>query len=159
LRTLGANTADGAAKEDLLDAKAFRFHPNNEQGPTGVAVCPINLAAIFDSETGESFALGALSIPLNRKNECMSAEQFTKEPIGLGRDIAIVGLFRSRYGTNRKSPNCPCRNIAASISLRDQQDRQPLSKQPPTPALGPSPTRNRSKTWAENSAYGWRNLA
>lgn len=36
------NLIDGTTEEFRVPADAFRFHPNNEQEPTDVAVCPIS---------------------------------------------------------------------------------------------------------------------
>ena len=113
---LRVNVLGGKTTELLIpDAgNVFRFHPNNENEPTDVAVCPFTLTH-HDEETGETIKIDmtALALDGNPKNGFLPSEEFAKNSIVLGAEIAIVGLFRSHYGTNRNIPIVRVGNIAA----------------------------------------------
>ena len=98
----------------LDDPRAFRFHPNNEQTPTDVAVCPFSPDGLVDNETGETFNADSVSLVLEKSERgFLPSEEFTSQTIGLGAEIATVGLFRSHYGSNRNIPIVRVGNISA----------------------------------------------
>jgi hypothetical protein len=110
---LRINTKDGKAIEAKCDPRAFRFHPNNEHDPTDVAVAPFN-PSLVDDESGERFEADVGSMILNGLEEgFLPTEEFARQSIGLGAEIAIVGLFRSHFGKNRNVPIVRVGNISA----------------------------------------------
>jgi len=98
----------------LDDPNRFRFHPNREQEPTDVAVSPFDARAFQDEQTGEN--LIADTVPLvfeGGEHGFLPTDEFARQTIGLGAQIAIVGLFRSHYGKNRNVPIVRVGNISA----------------------------------------------
>jgi hypothetical protein len=94
-------------------AKAFHFHPNNAYEATDVAVCPFT-PSVVDENTGETVNLDVMQIPVNGpENSFMPNEEFAKRVIGLGAEVAIIGLFRSHYGGHKNIPVVRVGNIAA----------------------------------------------
>lgn len=113
---LRANVKGGTTTEvHLKDVSAFRFHPNNESDPTDVAVCPFS--TIFkDEETDQIIRLDTVSLVLNDDDHGFLPRPDFMETVGLGSEIAIVGLFRSHYGANRNVPIVRVGNISAMLS-------------------------------------------
>jgi hypothetical protein len=112
---LRMNLKNGEGAEVRFDPSAFRFHPNNEKDPTDVAVSPFDPNGLENNETGEKFSIDSVALILNGSggDGFLPSEEFTKEAIGLGSEIAIVGLFRSHYGKNKNVPIVRVGNIAA----------------------------------------------
>jgi hypothetical protein len=108
---LRANLISGKADDILLDDRAFRFHPNNGCDATDVAILPFNMK-FNDDKTGELIELDIVSLVLEGKRGFLPSDEFTRDSIGLGTEIAIVGLFRSHYGTNRNIPIVRVGNIS-----------------------------------------------
>ena len=105
----------GAVVLPISDAsQKFKFHPNNENEPTDVAVCPF-AQSYKDEETGETihFEMRALGLGGSIPNNYLPNDDFAKNVIGLGAEIGIIGLFRSHFGTNRNVPIVRVGNIAA----------------------------------------------
>jgi hypothetical protein len=112
---LRANLKNGQAREiPIGDPADFRFHPNNENDPTDVAVSPFN-PVVADEATGEIVELDVVSLALHGKQGFLPTEEFTKRSIMLGAEIAIIGLFRSHYGKNRNVPIVRAGNISALL--------------------------------------------
>jgi len=100
---LRVNLINGKAEEILLnDPGAFRFHPDNWRDATDVAILPFT-TKFNDEKTGEFIELDIVSLMLGGESGFLPSDEFTRESIGLGTEIAIVGLFRSHYGTNEIS--------------------------------------------------------
>jgi hypothetical protein len=109
---LRANLISGKAEDILLgDPGSFRFHPNNGCDATDVAVRPFS-PKFNDDDTGELIELDYASLSLKGERSFLPSDEFTRESIGLGTEIAIVGLFRSHYGTNRNIPIVRVGNIS-----------------------------------------------
>jgi hypothetical protein len=105
----------GAMTFAIPDAgKVFRFHPNNENEATDVAICPC-APQFQDEETGETvhIAMRALRLDADAEDGFLPRGDFAEKRIGLGAEIAIIGLFRSHYGTNQNIPIVRVGNIAA----------------------------------------------
>jgi hypothetical protein len=112
---LRVNLKSGSVKDLAIDATAFRFHPNNEIDPTDVAVCPFSRT--LEDETGELIEIDAAPIALvEGPNGFIPTKEFSETFIGLGSEVAIVGLFRSHYGRNKNIPIVRVGNIAAMPS-------------------------------------------
>jgi hypothetical protein len=111
---LRVNLKNGDGGEVRLnDPIAFRFHPN-EQERTDVAVCPFTPNAFEDDETGESLTADTVSLVLEETERgFLPTEEFSRQSMGLGAQIAIVGLFRSHYGKNRNVLIVRVGNISA----------------------------------------------
>lgn len=109
---LRVNLKNGDGAEVRLDdPRAFRFHPN-EENPSDVAVCPFDPNGFEDEETGEKLAVDSVALVLEESERGFSpTAEFTSESIGLGSEIATVGLFRSHYGRNRNVPIVRVGNI------------------------------------------------
>jgi hypothetical protein len=98
--------------EAPIAADSFRFHPENEQEPTDVAVCPFS--DVFDDHEGRfNLAVRAMSLDVDDEVGFSPTDEFWKENIGLGAEIGIIGLFRSHYGTNQNIPVVRVGNISA----------------------------------------------
>ena len=109
---LRVNLTNGKGKEFRLDTDAFRYYPN-ERMPSDVAVCPFS-PTLQDDETGETFTTDIVSLALDESERgFLPTAEFARESMGLGAQIAIVGLFRSHYGENRNIPVVRVGNIAA----------------------------------------------
>ncbi|MGH6788370.1 MAG: hypothetical protein ACRECC_01660, partial [Pseudolabrys sp.] len=111
---LRVNLVGGNAKEFPMDGALFTFHPNSELEPTDVAVTPIN-TVLADEETGETLRIDVAPLLLHVPSTFIPTEQFAKESIVLGGEIAIIGLFRSHYGANRIVPIVRVGNISALL--------------------------------------------
>jgi hypothetical protein len=114
---LRMNLTNGDGAEVRLDdPRAFRFHPNNEKEPTDVAVCPFDPNGFEDEKTGEKIAVDSVALILEEGvRGFLPTAEFAKESIGLGSEIAIVGLFRSHYGKSRNIPIVRVGNISATL--------------------------------------------
>jgi hypothetical protein len=97
-----------------IDSESFCFHPNAENDPTDVAICPLG-PRYQDTETGEIYhlAIRALLLDEGVQGSALPSDYFKKAMIGLGSEIAIIGLFRSHYGKNHNVPIVRVGNIAA----------------------------------------------
>ncbi len=82
---------------------------SDEAAGQDVAACPFNAAA-FQNEGLEP---DIVSLRLNGKGSVIPTEEWSESKIGLGSDVAIVGLFRSHYGRERNVPIIRVGNIAA----------------------------------------------
>ena len=102
---LRVNQKDGTAEEVEIPDDAWWFYPD-DLNRTDVAVCQIN----FNTDKEDVYSIG-----LNGMNEAMAAtkEVITRHRIGVGEEVAIVGLFRSHYGQERNVPVVRIGNIAA----------------------------------------------
>src|SRR6266508_3127203 len=111
---LRVNLKNGDGGEVRLDGPgAFRFHPN-ENERTDVAVCPFSPNALGNDATGETLSADTVSLVLDESERgFLPTEEFAKQSMGLGGQIAIVGLFRSHYGKNRNIPIVRVGNISA----------------------------------------------
>ena len=112
---LRVNLKNGDGAEVRLDdPTSFRFHPNNEKEPTDVAVSPFDPNGFEDHETGERLSIDSVALILEESEQgFLPTAGFTKESMGLGSEIAIVGLFRSHYGKNLNIPIVRVGNISA----------------------------------------------
>ena len=108
---LRVNLSNGGVHIGKLDADEFRYHPNSEQEPTDVAVCPIVLGLI-NEKTGEAVQMEVQSLALNGIGSLLPDDLFRKQYMGRGGEIAIVGLFRSHFGQNRNIPIVRIGNIS-----------------------------------------------
>lgn len=104
------NRVDGDSSEFELDHSAFFFHPEAERSPTDVAVSPINILHI--NAAGPSNA-DVLAIPLNGPSDFVATPEWMDRYVGLGTEIAVVGLFRSHYGQTKNIPVVRVGNISA----------------------------------------------
>jgi hypothetical protein len=104
----------GAVEIPIPDASTiFKFHPDNENEATDVAVCPFSDRST-DEQTGEIIHAAIRSFRLDKEAQgFIPNEQFEKATIGLGAEVAIIGLFRSHYGTNQNVPVVRVGNISA----------------------------------------------
>lgn len=110
---LRANLKSGAAAEFHIESTSFRFHPDNEKESTDVAVCPFN-RTFTDEGTGELIEIDAAPLWLVEGPQgFLPSADFSENFIGLGAEVAIVGLFRSHYGQNRNIPIVRVGNISA----------------------------------------------
>jgi hypothetical protein len=95
-------TGGGARETDITDWR-WAYHPANDKNATDVAVTPINFKA--DEEFDP--------IPINGERSIAgTAEVLTKNHIGIGDEIFMVGLFRSHYGQQKNIPVVRIGNIA-----------------------------------------------
>jgi hypothetical protein len=107
---LRVNLVNGTTHEFSLNHDEFYFHPDNEREPTDVAVCPLRTLYI---EEGEAKAFDVASLRLLGENSFYPTAQFAAQYMGRGGEIAIIGLFRSHYGTNKNIPIVRVGNISA----------------------------------------------
>jgi hypothetical protein len=111
---LRVNLIGGNSRELELDPQAFRFHPDNERDATDVAVCPCT-PKIEDNKTGAIIELDSVSLSMNGEPTFYPSDEFARESIVLGAEIAIIGLFRSHHGANRNVPIIRAGNICALL--------------------------------------------
>jgi hypothetical protein len=109
---LRVNLTNGAVSEMPLDPSAFHFHPDNGRDATDVAVCPFS-NKFYNEKTGEYIELDMSALILDKESGFLASEEFARQSIVLGGDIAIIGLFRSHYGSNRNIPIIRVGNISA----------------------------------------------
>ena len=111
---LRANLIDGPVCETQLPEDKFKFHPNNAQEATDVAICPFSTTFV-DDVTSKKIKLDIDSLMLNTGDQrsFLPTEEFKQGAVGLGATIAIVGLFRSHFGENRNIPIVRVGNISA----------------------------------------------
>lgn len=105
---LRVNRLDGTVEETKVPADAWWFHPDGERHPTDVAALPANLPS------GGSEAYELMAVALNGDNSVAATPDVIRErAIGVGEEIAIVGLFRNHYGQEKNIPIVRIGNIAA----------------------------------------------
>ena len=109
---LRVNCKDGKVREGILRPEGFYYHPDNERDPTDVAVCPTN-HFLADDETGEHHEMAISPLVLTAGHLLPDAAFF--ENVGLGSEVAVVGLFRSHYGNNKNIPIVRSGNLAAMM--------------------------------------------
>jgi hypothetical protein len=109
---LRVNLVDGGAGDIKIDASRFHFHPETEKTPTDVAVCPMS-HILTEEETGKQVEADVLFLNLNGSDGILPTADFKNKYMGLGGNIAIVGLFRSHYGKERNVPIVRVGTIAA----------------------------------------------
>lgn len=101
---LRINVKEGPAEEFELDASGWTFHPDTALRPTDVAVAPLNI-----SHRPFDFA----AIPLSgEKSQVCTSDVVSGEGIGIGDEIAVVGLFRNHAGVDRNIPVVRIGNLA-----------------------------------------------
>jgi hypothetical protein len=112
---LRVNLKNGDGAEVRIDdPAAFRFHPDNEKEPTDVAVCPFDPNGFEDDKTGEKLVVDSVALILEESiRGFLPTPEFINQSIGLGSEIATVGLFRSHYGKNQNIPIIRVGNISA----------------------------------------------
>lgn len=99
-----ANRKDGTLYEGAIPADRWVFHPNSERVPTDVAVCEVAFTPEAD----------VLTIPLNGDFSAVATEEVMRDNnVGVGDEIAIIGLFRNHYGQERNIPIVRIGNLAA----------------------------------------------
>jgi hypothetical protein len=102
---------DQETAEFPIDPSLFYFHPDDEH-PTDVAVLPMG-GHLLDAD-GRRVQLDHLPLAVNGPHDVSASDAVCKERgIGVGDEIAIVGLFRSHYGLQRNVPVFRRGNIAA----------------------------------------------
>jgi hypothetical protein len=109
---LRVNILDGGAGELKLDPRRFFYHPNNEQSPTDVAVCPIS-HILINNESGKETEADIVFMSLNGPGSFLPTDEFKKQYMGRGGNIHIIGLFRSHHGKKRNVPIVRVGTIAA----------------------------------------------
>jgi hypothetical protein len=108
------NLTGGQVREVRIDAQAFRFHPENAKEPTDVAVSPFN-AVFTDFETRKMLIAETSPLAVNGDQSFMPSEDFVRDSIKLGGEVAVIGLFRSHFGTNRNVPILRVGNISTLL--------------------------------------------
>jgi hypothetical protein len=108
---LRVNLTNGKGGALKLDGREFRFHPNAEQDPTDVAVCPIS-HLLKDDETGATAEIDYAPLALNGEGSFVPDALFCERYIGPGGEIAIIGLFSSHHGEERNIPIVRVGNIS-----------------------------------------------
>ena len=105
---LRVNLKNGTATEVPIPADAWWFYPETKPR-TDVVVCQINFS---DDED-------VYSVGLTGMHEAMAATDDVVRAlhIGIGEEVAIVGLFRNHFGYERNVPIVRIGNIAA---MRDE---------------------------------------
>jgi hypothetical protein len=99
---LRTNRKDGTAEELSIPSDAWWFSP--EANRTDVAICQINFRDEDD----------VYAISLNGDKAMVATENVIREHhIGVGEEVAIIGLFRSHHGHERNVPIVRIGNIAA----------------------------------------------
>jgi hypothetical protein len=109
-----ANLTDGGSEEFSIDFQNFWYHPQMEAEPTDVAVCPISRE--FTDDNGQRRTLDYRPIhlgPADDPTNMVPTKDWFKKFVGLGTEVAAVGLFRSHSGKNRNIPVIRVGNIAA----------------------------------------------
>jgi hypothetical protein len=77
----------------LDDPSRFRFHPNNDQEPTDVAVSPFDARAFQDEQTGEYLIADTVPLVFEEGEQgFLPTDEFARQTIGLG----VCGLETSR---------------------------------------------------------------
>jgi hypothetical protein len=103
----------GAVVIPIRDATAaFYFHPDNESHATDVAVSPMP-THYQDEKTGELHQFDINYLQLTGHPDNFVPNETFKEKVGLGSDVAVIGLFRSHFGENRNVPIVRIGNISA----------------------------------------------
>jgi hypothetical protein len=108
---LRVNILGGGAGELKLDPQRFFYHPNNEQNPTDVAVCPISRLII--DESGKEAEADIVFMSLNGSGGFLPTDEFRQQYMGRGGNIHVIGLFRSHLGKKRNVPIVRVGTIAA----------------------------------------------
>lgn len=111
---LRVNTKAGSTTEIQIDSREFRYHPNNEMAPTDVAVCPFSRRFTHNGETIEIDAAPLWLVEGPRG--FIASKEFSDTFIGLGAEVAVIGLFKSHFGENRNIPIVRVGNISAMPS-------------------------------------------
>jgi hypothetical protein len=97
------NLKDGTCLESALAPNVWHYHPNIPSGSDVVAAC---IAGGSESD--------AHSIPISGFGGDIASREFMSSMnLGIGDEIAIVGLFRGHYGADRNVPIVRIGNIAA----------------------------------------------
>lgn len=100
---LRSNRKNGATSETLIPNDAWWFYPEDKPR-TDVAVCQINFVEDDD----------VYSIGLTGPNAMAATDPIVRSlQVGVGEEVAIVGLFRSHFGQQRNVPIVRIGNIAA----------------------------------------------
>ncbi|MEP0324621.1 hypothetical protein [Bauldia litoralis] len=107
---LRINLVDGGTWESKMDHSAFCFHPEAERSPTDVAVSPINIPFINNAANSRA---DVLTLPINGPTSFVAKAEWAQRYIGLGTEVAAVGLFRSHYGKSKNVPVIRVGNISA----------------------------------------------
>lgn len=100
---LRTNLESGGSFDSKIPYGAWHFHPESERVPTDVAVCPIELC------DDEDIRATGLDIAATK-------ELIAQKHIGLGDEVAIIGLFRQHHGKQRNLPIVRVGNIALLTS-------------------------------------------
>lgn len=110
---LRVNLVGGGAGEFKLDPADFFYHPNAENDPTDVAVCPMQIELV-NEETQERAVADVSFLNLNGGDKgFLPTPEFKRTYMGRGGNVAIIGLFRSHAGKNRNIPVVRVGTIAA----------------------------------------------
>jgi hypothetical protein len=97
------NRKDGTSQETIVPPDMWHFHPNHPR-ESDVAACMVNFSGDSDVH----------AIPLNgSKGIVASKDVMARMEMGLGDEVAIVGLFTSHYGVDHNLPIIRIGNIAA----------------------------------------------
>jgi hypothetical protein len=106
---LRTNLKSGGPQEDPLSLQGWILHPDRARDGTDVAVHQVAFSA---DEDIEPIPLGDTEIEV-----AGTAKVLEKLQIGVGDEVAIVGLFRSHGGEQKNVPIVRIGNIAA---MRDE---------------------------------------
>jgi hypothetical protein len=102
--SIRVNQKGGPVGVGPAPASGWCFHPENERAPTDVAVCAVSIGDDAD----------VLTLALNGESAVVATEEVMRdENIGVGDEVAIIGMFRSHYGHERNIPVVRIANIAA----------------------------------------------
>jgi hypothetical protein len=97
------NLKSGLCEEQLVPANVWHFHPNSPRGS--------DVAATMVNEWGES---DVHALPINGPQGVVASKEVMNSlQIGLGAEIAIIGLFGSHFGVGHNVPIVRAGNIAA----------------------------------------------
>jgi hypothetical protein len=107
------NIKGGAARHFKIDSREFYYHPQNEVEPTDVAVCPIHSHVLKDGD-GATLEADTSYLPINGSESlAVTDAELTANKVGLGDEIAIIGLFRTHFGKERNVPIVRMGRLAA----------------------------------------------
>jgi hypothetical protein len=106
------NLTNGDVVQLEVPNDRWRFYPS-ERGASDVAICPITDHTVDDKGNHLVFGYEFTSVPLKGKNAIIADKKtITEKRIGVGDEVAVIGLFRSHFGRQRNVPIVRIGNIA-----------------------------------------------